>query len=385
MRPRTVPASALLRVAIVAPSLRVLGGQAVQADLLLRAWERDPEVAVRLVPIDPEPPRALRPLARIKFVRTILTQLMYWPMLLRELRRVDVVHAFSASYFSFLLAPLPAMLIARLFSRPVVIHYHSGEAPDHLRRSLIARAALKRTSANVVPSSFLRHVFAQFSLAADVVPNIVDLTRYRFAPRRPLRPRLLSTRNFEELYNIACTLRAFARIQAQHPDASLTLVGSGSDETRLRGLATQLGLHNVTFAGRVSPSEMYRAYADADIYIQTPNIDNMPLSIVEAFASGLPVVATNAGGVPALLEDGVHGLLAPIGDHEAVARQVLRLLDDQALADRLTAAARKHCEAFTWGAVRGEWLSLYRRVARRRPAAASHGAPIAGVDHVAVE
>jgi len=86
--------TAPLRVALVAPSLRILGGQAVQADLLLRAWENDSEVAARLVPINPVPPRALAPLARIKFLRTILTQLLYWPMLLRELRRSDVVHAF---------------------------------------------------------------------------------------------------------------------------------------------------------------------------------------------------------------------------------------------------------------------------------------------------
>jgi glycosyltransferase involved in cell wall biosynthesis len=114
---------------------------------------------------------------------------------------------------------------------------------------------------------------------------------------------------------------------------------------------------------------MSRAYAAADIYVQTPNIDNMPVSILEAFASGLPVVSTNAGGVPAILEDGVQGLLAPVGDHEAIARQILRLLDDQALANRLTAAARASCEAYTWEAIRDQWLALYRRLDRRRTGA----------------
>src|SRR2546423_14424261 len=116
--------TAPLRVAVVAPSLRIVGGQAVQADLLLRAWDNDPDVMAWLVPINPVPPRLLEPLARIKFVRTILTQIGYWPLLLRELRRCDVVHAFSASYFSFLLAPLPALLVGRLFGRAIVIHYH---------------------------------------------------------------------------------------------------------------------------------------------------------------------------------------------------------------------------------------------------------------------
>lgn len=358
--------NAPLQVAVVAPSLRILGGQAVQADLLLRAWENDPDVAARLVPINPVPPRALAPLARIKFVRTILTQLLYWPMLFRELRRCDVVHAFSASYYSFLLAPLPALLVSRLLGRAVLIHYHSGEAPDHLRRSGIARAALRRADANVVPSSFLSEVFARFGLRAEIIPNVIDSSRFRFVPRRPLRPRLISTRNFEQLYNVACTLRAFALVQARHPNASLTVIGSGTEGPRLRALAGELGLRNVTFLGRVPPDAMPQAYAAADIYVQTPNIDNMPVSVMEAFASGLPVVSTNAGGVPAILEDGVQGLLAPVGDHEAVARQILRLLDDQALANRLTDAARASCEAYSWEAIRDQWLALYRRLDRRR-------------------
>ncbi len=357
-----------LRVALVAPSLRILGGQAVQADQLLRAWRDDHNVEAWLVPINPVLPAALAPLTRIKYVRTIVTQLVYWPLLLRELRRADVVHAFSASYFSFLLAPLPALLVARLLGRPVFIHYHSGEAPDHLRRSWVARRVLERTDANVVPSRFLRDVFARFGLSAEIIPNVLDITRFPFVSRRPLRPRLVSTRNFEPLYNVGCTLRAFRTVQTHYPDASLTLVGTGSEEPQLRALAFELGLRNVTFAGPVPPVEMWRRYADADIYVQTPNIDNAPVSVLEAFASGLPVVSTDAGGVPALLTDGVHGLLASVGDHDAVARHVLRLLGDQALVDRLTAAALATCTNSRWEVVRGQWLSLYRRLAQRRRA-----------------
>src|SRR4030095_380230 len=100
---------------------------------------------------------------RIKYVRTIATQLWYWPLLLRELRRANVVHAFAASYTSFLLAPLPAVLVARLLGKPVVLNYHSGEAPDHLRRSAIARFVLRRlVDVNVVPSPFLGDVFRSF-------------------------------------------------------------------------------------------------------------------------------------------------------------------------------------------------------------------------------
>ena len=349
-----------IEVAIVAPSLGILGGQAVQANRLIEAWTEDQDVHAWLVPINPQPPPWLQPLMRVKFVRTALTQLMYWPLLLRELRRADVVHVFSASYFSFLLAPLPAVLIARSLGKPVLVNYHSGEAPDHLRRSRLARRVLTSVAQNVVPSRFLQEVFDRFGIEARVIPNIIDRGRFRFRLRDPLRPKLLSTRNFEPLYNVACTIRAFARVQQQHPEASLMLVGSGSEDTALRRLVTELGVRNVTFAGKVAPGEIWRFYADADIYVQTPNIDNMPLSIVEAYASGLPVVSTEAGGVPSMLTDGVHGLLAPLDADDLVAAGIERLLADSRLARRLAIAGFDLTDGLVWPRVREQWLAAYR-------------------------
>jgi len=349
-----------LAIAIVAPSLSILGGQAVQARRLLDSWANDEGIAAFLVPINPEPPRWLRPLARIKYLRTLITQLIYIPSLVGAFRRADVVHVFSASYWSFLLAPLPAVIVARLLGRPVIMNYRSGEAPDHLARSRVARWTLRSVDLNVVPSAFLRRVFAQYSIDATVIPNIVDRNRFRFRLRDPLRPHIVSTRNFEPLYNVSCTLRAFAAVQRRYPDATLTLVGGGSQESSLRRLSDELGLRNVTFAGRVAPDAIWQFYANADIYLQTPNIDNMPTSILEAYASGLPVVATDVGGVPAILTDGVHGLLAPANDSAGVARNVLRLLEDSTLARRVALAAFDTTDALVWEQVRHRWAGLYQ-------------------------
>ncbi len=242
-----------LRVAIVVASLRILGGQAVQASRLLSGWENDPDVDAWIVPINPDSTEAIRPpAARSSTVRTLVTQLCYWPLLIRELRRADVVHVFSASYSSFLFAPLPAVIVSRLLGKPVLLNYHSGEAEDHLRRSWIARRTLRRhVDVNVVPSTFLREVMARFGIAATVVSNTVDRREFTYRARDLRRSALtlLSTRNFEPHYNVACTLRAFARVQSRFPDVSLTLVGSGSQEQSLKALAADLGLRGVTFAG----------------------------------------------------------------------------------------------------------------------------------------
>jgi glycosyltransferase involved in cell wall biosynthesis len=239
------------------------------------------------------------------------------------------------------------------------VHYHSGEAPDHLRRSAVARRALGRVNLNVVPSPFLRDVFAQFGLRATVVANTIDMRRFAYRPRASLRPRVLSTRNLEPLYNVACTLRAFARVQAQYPDATLTVVGQGSQAEALQALAQDLGLKDVTFTGAVPPHEIHRYYAEADIYVQTPSIDNMPNSLIEAFASGLPVVATRVGGVPAVLTDGVHGLMAEVDDDAGVAARIMTLLENPDYARRLAEAAYATCFAYEWSVIRNAWKDAY--------------------------
>jgi L-malate glycosyltransferase len=348
-----------IRIAIVAASLRILGGQAVQAQRLLDGWRDDPSVRAWLVPINPVPPPPFDTVLRIKYVRTLATQVLYWPLLVRQLRRADIVHVFSASYASFLLSPLPAVIVGRLLGKPVIVHYHSGEAPDHLRRSAIARWTLRRVDLNVVPSPFLRDVFASFGLPATVVPNTIDLQRFAYTPRNPLRPHVLSTRNFEPMYNVACTLRAFARVQVRYPEARLTVVGYGSEGPALQALAQELGLRHVTFTGAVPPGEIHRYYAECDIYVQTPSIDNMPNSVIEAFASGLPVVATRVGGVPAILTDGVHGLLAEGNDDAGVAERIVTLIEQPEYARRLAGAAYATCASYEWPTVREAWLNAY--------------------------
>ncbi|HEX9919377.1 MAG TPA: hypothetical protein VGA87_09430, partial [Pyrinomonadaceae bacterium] len=123
-----------VRVLIVAPSLGILGGQAVQAARLRERLAEEPSLEVSFLPINPRLPGLLGKLQDIKYVRTVLTSLAYVALLLWRVRAYDVIHVFSASYVSFVLAPTPAILVAKLYGKRVVLNYRSGEAEDHLRR-----------------------------------------------------------------------------------------------------------------------------------------------------------------------------------------------------------------------------------------------------------
>jgi len=353
----------VIEVGLVAPTLDLLGGHSVQAARLIEAWAQDAEVRVRLLPINPPLPRPLAPVGRTRYARTAARAIRFSGLLMRETRRVDLLHVFATSNSSFFLTAAPAIVAAAILGKPLVVNYR-GDSAEHLTRSAAARWLLQRAGVLVVPSSYFSTIFANLGMSAVVIPNVADLHRFQYRPRRSLHPRVLSTRNFEPIYNIECTLRAFRLVQRRYPDASLMLVGAGSRDKALRGLARELLLRNVTFAGPVPQHVMPHIYDAADIYLQTPFVDNMPASLIEAFASGLPVVATAVGGVPLILQDGVHGLLVPSDDQAAAAQGIIALLERPEDAERMAAAAAATCGSYEASLVRDRWRDVYCSLAR---------------------
>ncbi|HUI43496.1 MAG TPA: glycosyltransferase [Terriglobia bacterium] len=372
------PAHRPLRVVIVAPSLRYVGGQSVQADLLLKHWRGDSAVQAQLLPIDPPLPRVLAWAERVLMLRTVIREPIYLASLWRGFRDADVAHIFSASYWSFLLAPAPAWVLARLRGKKTVINYRSGEARDHLRRSRVARFILGRADRLVVPSGYLVKVFRLFSLRAEVVPNIADLTQFHFRVRKPLTPNLVCTRGFHPYYCVDVVVMAFAVVKQAFPAARLCLVGKGPLEQQIRSLVRDLGLSDVNFAGVASRQEIGRYYDDADIFINASWLDNMPVSVLEAFAAGTPVVTTAPEGIRHLVEHERTGLLSEPGDVAALARNVIRLLRDPELPAFLASNAYQQSRQYRWEAVRDQWLEIYRslppQVAPRPVSAADEAA-----------
>ncbi|HEV2801800.1 MAG TPA: glycosyltransferase family 4 protein [Pyrinomonadaceae bacterium] len=365
-----------VRVLIVAPSLGILGGQAVQAARLLARFQTEPSLEVAFLPVNPRLPGLLGRLQNIKYVRTVLTSIAYVASLLARVRSFDVIHVFSASYTSFVIAPTPAILIAKLYGKKIVLNYRSGEAEDHLTRwRRTALPTIRLVDEIAVPSGYLVDVFARFGLHARSIYNFVETERFRFRTRRPLRPVFLSNRNLEPLYNVGCILRAFRIIQERFPEATLTVAGDGTERAELERLARALDLRNTEFVGRVEQTRMHELCDRADIYLNSSNIDNMPGSIIEAYAAGLPVVTTDAGGIPYILTDGETGLMVRRGDHEVLAAAALRLLEDEALAERLTRNALAACRRYSWAAVRDEWLKLYFELAEDNSAVKASALP----------
>jgi glycosyltransferase involved in cell wall biosynthesis len=188
----------------------------------------------------------------------------------------------------------------------------------------------------------------------------VNIAQFSFRTRYPPRPHLVCTRGFHPYYCVEIVVRAFAEIQSTFPEARLDLVGHGPCEAEIRNLVRKLKLYDVCFTGVVSQQEIARVYDQADIFVNASRLDNMPISILEAFASGTPVVTTAPEGMHFLVQHERTGLLSEPGDATALAQNVIRLLREPELGARLACTARTELDRYSWPKVREQWLEAYR-------------------------
>lgn len=345
---------------VVGPLPPPAGGMANQCEQLVRLLRRD-GVRVELVRTN-EPYRPAWA-GRIPVLRAAVRLPRYLLQLWRAAGRSETMHVLANSGWSWHLFAAPAIVIGRLRGLRVIVNYRGGNAQRFLARSRApVVAALRMAHALVTPSSFLQRVFSEYGMQAQVVPNIVDLSRFRPASERAfgMAPHIIVTRNLELIYDIPTAVRAFALVREEFRDAQLTVAGSGPELPRLQALAAELGLDGcVRFSGRIDNADIPALYASADCMLNPSTVDNMPISILEAHASGIPVVSTNVGGIPDIVDDGVSALLVPPGDHQAMARAAIQVLADRSLAQRMRAAGLASVSRYAWPEVREQWFRIY--------------------------
>ena len=284
-------------------------------------------------------------------------------------RHFAVGHISVFSGPAFLWAETTALAM-RAAGRPFVLSLHGGNLPVFARRWPVrVRRLLASASAVVAPSRYLLETMRPYRADLQLIPNPIALDRFAFRLRRQAQPNLVWLRAFHHIYNPSLAPRVISELAAEFPAICLVMAGpdkgDGSREHTLQTIA-ELGVGNrITMPGKVSREGLGAVLGQGDIFINTTNIDNTPVSVLEAMASGLCVVSTTVGGIPYLMEHEKDALLVPPNDPRAMAAAVRRILSDPDLAQHLSSNARQKVDRFDWSKVLPQWESLFISVIDR--------------------
>lgn len=358
----------LRRVTIVGPLPPPAGGMANQTAKLAELL-RSEGLQVDVIQINP--PYSPAWVGQVPVLRAGIRLLQYLHTLKHRLSPdVQLVHMMANSGWSWHLFAAPAIWMARRKGIPVVLNYRGGYAESFFTKSWRSvERSLRHCAVILVPSTFLQQVFARFGKDSVIVQNVLDTALFSPKPHALSEaPHLVVTRNLEAIYDVATCIRAFAIVQQQYPAARLSIAGTGPERAMLEQLVADLQLQQVSFVGRITPAQMAALYQDADLMLNGSLVDNTPNSLIEAMASGVPVVSTNSGGIPQLVSHNVDALLVEPQQPADMAAAAIRLLADDQLRNQLIAAGLNNASRFSWPQVWALLKAQYLQVLKRSQA-----------------
>lgn len=281
---------------------------------------------------------------------------MIWSVIVYA-KKVDFVLIDTYSTLNFYYAVLVSQL-CRVLKLPYIPILHGGNLPNRLKKSpKLSQILFKNARINVSPSLYLKSVFEEYGFDNVVyIPNTISIKNYPFDKKILDKPKLLWVRSFSEIYNPTLAVEVLHELRLRGYDASLCMVGPDADGSlsKVKSLTNDLNVL-VTFPGKLSKQAWIELSKDYNLFINTTNFDNMPVSVIEAMALGLPVVSTNVGGMPYLIEEGMEGILVPAKDYMAMADAVEALFKDVSKTEAMVVKAREKVEEFDWGNVKGLW------------------------------
>jgi glycosyltransferase involved in cell wall biosynthesis len=287
--------------------------------------------------------------------------------------KFDVVHGLDV-YSSM------ALIVTAFAHRhriPCVLTCHTVMNSDFsvfLQRPLVGWA-LKRADRLIAVSraaARFSHLLGFPEKRITVVPNGVDLSCFNgktdaFLMREELgigdEPLVVTVSRLIKRKSPELLVSAFARVLKVVPDTKLVIAGSGKEKDNLSRQIKSLNITNSVFMmGGLAKEKVAQLMAAADVFVLPSKMESFGLSLLEASAAGVPVVCSNAGGVPEVFQDGFNALLYPPGDDNAMAEAIVRLIQDRELAKKISANAVETASRFTWEMTAERTLRVYEEV-----------------------
>jgi len=284
--------------------------------------------------------------------------------LLINIKKVDIVSIDVYSGDAFLWAAISGK-ICRIYNKPYICALRGGNLPSfsrtHRQKIIILLSGAKRV---ISLSHYLIDLFQTSDIQIELIPSAIDLSLFDYHLRNTLGPKLFWLRAFHSIYNPQMAIQTLAIIKKKYPTACLTMAGPDKGEMEnCKKLAVEMGVRKqVFFPGKITKSQINKMAKEHDIFINTTNIDNTPVSVIEAMALGMPVVSADVGGIPYLIKHGENGLLVSPGNSDEMAKKILKLISDKELATELSIKGRKTAERFDWKQIFPLWDELFKKL-----------------------
>jgi len=254
-------------------------------------------------------------------------------------------------------------LVCRLLNIPYLPVLHGGNLPERLEKNPKLSASIFNNSfKNISPSIYLKNAFSKKGYDnVEYIPNSISLENYAVYPKSFNTIRLLWVRSFSKIYNPIMAIDVLILLKELGHEAELCMIGPDTDGSleKVKKYAKNIGV-KTKFAGKLTKEEWVNISEDYNIFMNTTNYDNMPLSIIEAMALGFPIASTDVGGIPFLIKNEEEGLLSPKNDAKEMAKNIIRIFKDEKLRVNLSTNARKNAECFDWQFLKNQWHTIFK-------------------------
>ena len=284
---------------------------------------------------------------------------MLWSCIkFRKTTDVVIIDTYSTQNFYYALL---VSQLCRFLQLKYIPSLNGGNLPRRLRTNpKLCQVIFKPAYKLVSPSIYLKEAFeASGYQNVDYIPNSLEMDQYVFHIKELQKVDLLWVRSFSTIYNPLLAVKILKELQDDNIQASLCMVGpdaDGSMET-VKQLANELNV-SIKITGKLPKKEWLALAKDYNIFINTTNFDNMPVSVIEAMALGLPVISTNVGGLPYLITHEKDGLLVPPNNVDAFVVAIKQLLNNPVATNTLAFNARQKVEQFDWNVIKYKWVEL---------------------------
>ena len=282
----------------------------------------------------------------------------------RKRCQLIIVDVFSTYALTF---SCLVILLAKIYKIPYIPVLRGGYLPERYRKyPPIFIYLFSNASTIICPSKYLKRCFDDKNYTIKVIPNYIDLKMYSFKIRKQIKPQILWVRSIHNIYNPLMAVHVLYGIKKKYPDARLCMVGPVKDNRvmeQLKILISRLDLQDhVLFSGQLSKIEWTALSKDYDIFINTTDYDNNPVTLLESMALGLPIVSTNVGGVPYLIDDKVTGLLVEAKKSEQMVEKINELISGKIDGYQIARNAREKVSHYDKSQIIKQWCQTINKL-----------------------